>query len=271
MNLPNPHREARRVDALLRERAATGRVVVADMRGEGPRSWRGLLAPGLVPPQRPRVCGDGRRRRARAARARDFPSAPRDGRHPGPRALPGPDRRRGHDLRHPARRRQLDAYPAGRVRGRDGRASRRAPRPPRAVGRGPRRDRGDVRLRRGPPGAGVGRRDRWVLACLEPLAVVADRVRAAVRTGLAAPCGAGAAGHQHALGDPRRPGGGAGHGRRPHPRRGPGGPARVVRRHRPQAGDLGVRDRSTAPRWGRWRRWTRPAGSGSRRRRARPR
>ena len=45
MNLPNPHREARRVDALLRERAATGRVVVADMRGEGPRSWRGLLAP----------------------------------------------------------------------------------------------------------------------------------------------------------------------------------------------------------------------------------
>ena len=45
MNLPNPHREARRVDALLRERAATGRLVVADMRGEGPRSWRGLLAP----------------------------------------------------------------------------------------------------------------------------------------------------------------------------------------------------------------------------------
>ena len=45
MNLPNPPREARRVDALLRERAARGRVVVADMRGEGPRSWRGLLAP----------------------------------------------------------------------------------------------------------------------------------------------------------------------------------------------------------------------------------
>ena len=45
MNLPNPHREARRLNALLRERAATGRVVVADMRGEGPRSWRGLLAP----------------------------------------------------------------------------------------------------------------------------------------------------------------------------------------------------------------------------------
>jgi len=45
MNLPNPHREARRVDALLRDRAASGRIAVADMRGEGPRSWRGLLAP----------------------------------------------------------------------------------------------------------------------------------------------------------------------------------------------------------------------------------
>ncbi|MEP6651180.1 MAG: SGNH/GDSL hydrolase family protein [Lapillicoccus sp.] len=45
MNLPNPHREARRVDVLLRERAAAGRVVLADMRAEGPRSWRGLLAP----------------------------------------------------------------------------------------------------------------------------------------------------------------------------------------------------------------------------------
>ena len=45
MNLPNPHREARRVDALLRDRAASGSIAVADMRGEGPRSWRGLLAP----------------------------------------------------------------------------------------------------------------------------------------------------------------------------------------------------------------------------------
>ena len=45
MNLPNPHREAGRVDALLRERAAAGRIVLADMRTEGPRSWRGLLAP----------------------------------------------------------------------------------------------------------------------------------------------------------------------------------------------------------------------------------
>ena len=45
MNLPNPHREARRVDALLRQRAAAGRIVLADMRTEGPRSWRGLLAP----------------------------------------------------------------------------------------------------------------------------------------------------------------------------------------------------------------------------------
>ncbi|HEU4999266.1 MAG TPA: SGNH/GDSL hydrolase family protein [Lapillicoccus sp.] len=44
MNLPNPHREARRVDDLLRARAAAGRVVLADMRREGPRSWRGLLA-----------------------------------------------------------------------------------------------------------------------------------------------------------------------------------------------------------------------------------
>jgi hypothetical protein len=44
MNLPNPHREARRVDALLRARAGAGQVVLADMRTEGPRSWRGLLA-----------------------------------------------------------------------------------------------------------------------------------------------------------------------------------------------------------------------------------
>lgn len=44
MNLLNPHREARRVDALLRERAARGQIIVADMRGAGPRSWRGLLA-----------------------------------------------------------------------------------------------------------------------------------------------------------------------------------------------------------------------------------
>lgn len=44
MNLPNPSREARRVDALLRRRAAEGQIVLADMRAEGPRSWRGLLA-----------------------------------------------------------------------------------------------------------------------------------------------------------------------------------------------------------------------------------
>lgn len=43
-NLPNPHREARAVDALLRERAAAGRLVLVDMRREGPRSWRGRLA-----------------------------------------------------------------------------------------------------------------------------------------------------------------------------------------------------------------------------------
>ena len=44
MNLPNPHREARRIDDLLRARAAGGQIVLADMRREGPRSWRGLLA-----------------------------------------------------------------------------------------------------------------------------------------------------------------------------------------------------------------------------------
>lgn len=43
-NLPNPHREARAVDALLRERAEAGRLVLVDMRREGPRSWRGRLA-----------------------------------------------------------------------------------------------------------------------------------------------------------------------------------------------------------------------------------
>ena len=43
-NLPNPHREARRVEALLRQRERDGRLVVADMRAHGPRSWRGKLA-----------------------------------------------------------------------------------------------------------------------------------------------------------------------------------------------------------------------------------
>lgn len=43
-NLPNPHREARVVDELLRERAAAGRVVLVDVRREGPRSWWGRLA-----------------------------------------------------------------------------------------------------------------------------------------------------------------------------------------------------------------------------------
>ena len=43
-NLPNPHREARAVDRLLRERADAGRVVLVDMRREGPRSWWGRLA-----------------------------------------------------------------------------------------------------------------------------------------------------------------------------------------------------------------------------------
>lgn len=43
-NLPNPHREARAVDAMLRERADAGRLVLVDMRRDGPRSWRGRLA-----------------------------------------------------------------------------------------------------------------------------------------------------------------------------------------------------------------------------------
>ena len=43
-NLPNPHREARRVEALLRQRERDGRLVVADMRAHGPRNWRGKLA-----------------------------------------------------------------------------------------------------------------------------------------------------------------------------------------------------------------------------------
>jgi lysophospholipase L1-like esterase len=43
-NLPNPHREARRVRALLRDREREGRLVVADMHRHGPRSWRGKLA-----------------------------------------------------------------------------------------------------------------------------------------------------------------------------------------------------------------------------------
>ncbi len=49
-NLPNPRREARLVDALLHERAAEGRLVLADLREEGPRSWRGRLAADLFHP-----------------------------------------------------------------------------------------------------------------------------------------------------------------------------------------------------------------------------
>lgn len=43
-NLPNPRKEARAIDAVLRERAASGRLLMADMRRDGPRSWRGRLA-----------------------------------------------------------------------------------------------------------------------------------------------------------------------------------------------------------------------------------
>jgi lysophospholipase L1-like esterase len=43
-NLPNPDRESRAIDALLRECDAQGSLVLADMRREGPRSWRGRLS-----------------------------------------------------------------------------------------------------------------------------------------------------------------------------------------------------------------------------------
>lgn len=49
-NLPNPHREARAIDALLRERDEAGSLVLADMRREGPRSWRGRLSSDLFHP-----------------------------------------------------------------------------------------------------------------------------------------------------------------------------------------------------------------------------
>jgi lysophospholipase L1-like esterase len=41
-NLTNPHRAAREVDRMLREQE---RLVLADLRRSGPRSWRGKLAP----------------------------------------------------------------------------------------------------------------------------------------------------------------------------------------------------------------------------------
>jgi lysophospholipase L1-like esterase len=41
-NLPNPHRAARAVDRMLRD---STRIITADLRREGPRSWRGKLAP----------------------------------------------------------------------------------------------------------------------------------------------------------------------------------------------------------------------------------
>ena len=49
-NLPNPRREAREIDALLRRRAASGDLVLADMRTDGPGSWRGRLAGDLFHP-----------------------------------------------------------------------------------------------------------------------------------------------------------------------------------------------------------------------------
>jgi lysophospholipase L1-like esterase len=41
-NLPNPHKAARAVDRMLRD---SDRIVTADLRREGPRTWRGKLAP----------------------------------------------------------------------------------------------------------------------------------------------------------------------------------------------------------------------------------
>ncbi|MEO7060625.1 MAG: SGNH/GDSL hydrolase family protein [Lapillicoccus sp.] len=49
-NLPNPRGEARLVDALLRRRQDDGTLVVADMMRDGPRSWRGRLAPDTFHP-----------------------------------------------------------------------------------------------------------------------------------------------------------------------------------------------------------------------------
>lgn len=43
-NLPNPSGAARRLDDLLHARAAAGDIRLADLRGEGPRGWRGMLA-----------------------------------------------------------------------------------------------------------------------------------------------------------------------------------------------------------------------------------
>lgn len=43
-NLPNPHREVVEIDRILRERDARGDLHLADLRRQGPRSWRGLVA-----------------------------------------------------------------------------------------------------------------------------------------------------------------------------------------------------------------------------------
>ena len=43
-NLPNPHQEARQIDEMLQRRQREGRLVLADMLRDGPRSWRGKLA-----------------------------------------------------------------------------------------------------------------------------------------------------------------------------------------------------------------------------------
>ncbi|MEO6996744.1 MAG: SGNH/GDSL hydrolase family protein [Terracoccus sp.] len=43
-NLPNPRREAREIDALIRGQASGSGIVLANMLADGPSSWRGRLA-----------------------------------------------------------------------------------------------------------------------------------------------------------------------------------------------------------------------------------
>ena len=49
-NLPNPRREAVAIDATLRGADASGDLVLADLRRDGAKSWRGRLAPDMFHP-----------------------------------------------------------------------------------------------------------------------------------------------------------------------------------------------------------------------------
>ncbi|MDQ2755004.1 MAG: SGNH/GDSL hydrolase family protein [Actinomycetota bacterium] len=49
-NLPNPRREAAAIDTLLRDRDERGELVLADLRHDGAKSWRGRLAPDMFHP-----------------------------------------------------------------------------------------------------------------------------------------------------------------------------------------------------------------------------